>query len=184
MSPYRKLLIVGASALAVLLLLVAIGTLRLRKGNGSPLGEDKPIQFPSITGSESRIQHFLEGDYELIAKVESLPRPVLAAFTERGGSRPLIANPGKKFEATDYILDASVPRKRLIFAGISDNRCFVHYERGGRSRQYILAFFVVRSAESLEPLWRGSCDGPAANIGDLRSKFMDGRCLPAPSSSL
>lgn len=175
----KKLLIAGASFLAALLLVIAIGNLHFWNGTSSPLGEAKPIEFPSISASEPRIQHFLDGDFEVIARVEALPRPLLAAFTEQGGSRVLIANPGKRFNATD-VVDNTIPNKRLIFAGVSDNKWFVHYEQGGRGHSYILAFFTLTSSETMTPLWRAYCDGPATNIQELRSKLTNGACSQSP----
>jgi hypothetical protein len=174
----RKLLTVAASILALVLLVVGIKIVQLWVGNASPLGEAAPINFPSI--SPPGTQQFLEGDFELIKKVEALPRPILAAFTEQGGSRLLMANPGGKFEATDYILDASVPMKRLIFAGSRDNKCFVHFEQGGRAHSYVLAFFTLTSADEMKPLWQGYCDERAANIQELRSKLASGACSQSP----
>jgi hypothetical protein len=172
------LFVIIASILAVLVLVAGIKLIQLVVGNASPLGEAMPLNFPSISTSE--VQHFLNGDFKPINDVRSLPRPVLLAFTEQGGSRLLIANPGKKFEAADVIYDASLPQKRLIFAGVSDNRSFVHYEQGGRALSYVLAFFTLRSSETMTPLWQTYCDGPAANIQELRAKLADGACSQSP----
>jgi len=174
----RKLLLVAGSLLAVLLLIGVIKIIQIWAGNASPLGEETPITFPIISAPGT--QQFLEGDFETIKRVGALPRPVLAAFTEQGGSRVLMANPGKKFEATDVILDSSVPRKRLIFAGVSDRRCFVHYEQGGRAHSFVLAFFTLTSAHEMKPVWQGYCDEPATNIQTLRSKFENGSCSHSP----
>jgi hypothetical protein len=174
----RKLLVVAGSLLAVLVLIAGIKIIQLWAGDASPLGEAMPINFPSISSPET--QQFLEGDFEIIRRVEALPRPVLGAFTEQGGSRTLMANPGKKFEAADVILDASVPQKRLLFAGVSDSKCFVHYEQGGRGHSFVLAFFTLTPAHEMKPLWQGYCDEPAANIQTLRSKFENGSCSNSP----
>lgn len=120
-------------------------------------------------------QQFLEGDFKIIRDVKELPQPVLQAFTEQGGSRLLMANPGKRFLATDVISDSNLPRKRLIFAGVLDDKCFVHYERGGIALANILAFFRLTSKESMEPLWRGYC-APASDIKDLRSQLLKDGC--------
>jgi hypothetical protein len=174
----RKLLVVAGSLLAVLVLIVGIKIIQIWAGNASPLGEAMPINFPSVSSPET--QQFLEGDFEIIRRVEALPRPVLAAFTKQGGSRVLMANPGEKFEATDYILDASVPRKRLVFAGISENKCFVHYEQGGRPHSFVLAFLTLTSAHEMKLLWQGYCDEPAADIQTLRSKLENASCSHSP----
>ncbi len=174
----RKLLIVVGSLLAVLVLIVGSKIAQIWVGNVSPLGEEMPINFPAISGPAT--QHFLDGDFDTLKRVEALPRPVLAAFTEQGGSRILMANPGKNFLVTDVIYDASVPRKRLIFAGVSGNRCFVHYEQGGRAHSFVLAFFTLTSAHEMKPLWQGYCDEPAADIQNLRSKLENGSCSQSP----
>jgi len=85
-----------------------------------------------------------------------------------------MANPGEKFNATDVIRDASVPRMRLIFAGISRNKCFVHYERGGIAHSYLIALFKLGPNE-FKPLWRGYC-GASKNLADLRSNADNGLC--------
>ena len=158
-------------------LLVLIGFLVFHFGRipRTPLGDGPLVIFHDSELSTSLRQHFLEGNFTVINKVKALPRPVLQAFTEQGGLRFLLADPGKKFEATDAVDDSSVSRKRLIFAGVLDDRCFVHYEQGGSVHSYVLAFFRLPSSDTIEPLWRGYC-GPAANIQDLRSQVLKGEC--------
>ena len=121
-------------------------------------------------------QEFLDGDFTIIKDVGLLPRPVLQKFTEQNGSRPVIANPGKNFVVGDVIYDSSVPRERLIFAGVSGEKCFVHYEQGGRAHMYLLALFDLTSPSGVNRIWRGHCRGPAANISDLRSQVVNGEC--------
>lgn len=170
--------VIIASILTALVLVAGIKLIQVPAANTSPLGEAMPLNFPSVSTSE--VQHFLDGNFKHITDVRSLPRPVLLAFTEQGGSRLLIANPGKKFEATDVIYDASLPQKRLIFAGVLDNTSFVHYEQGGRGHSYVLVFFTLTSSETITPLWRAYCNGPAANIQELRSKLANGACSQPP----
>ena len=121
-------------------------------------------------------QQFLGGDFRIIKDVGLLPRPVLEKFTEQNGSRPVIANPGKNFVVGDVIYDSSVPRERLIFAGVSGKKCFVHYEQGGRGHMYLLVLFDLTSPTGVKPLWRGHCRGPAANISELHSQVVNGDC--------
>lgn len=73
-----------------------------------------------------------------------------------------MANPGKNFRATDVVYDSALPYKRLIFGGVSGDRCFfVHYERGGWGLSYLLAFFNVTPNGSLKPFGR-------ATVGDAQ----------------
>src|ERR1044071_4670311 len=58
----------------------------------------------------------------------SLPPQVLS-FCADGNGR--IAEPGQKWQVTDYVLDNTLPRKRLIWAAIGSGLYIVHYESGG-----------------------------------------------------
>ena len=178
MPTARKSAVRIALVFALLIAVAGIEVAHHSKGAAKPLGEGPLIEFPTSPTPKLAVQQFLDGDFSLITDVKSLPRPVLQVFTEVGGSRLLMANPGKRFEATDVIRDATVPRKRLIFAGVLDDRCFVHYEQGGIAHMYILALFNLTSAEGAKPVWRGYC-GPAANIHDLRSQVDSGKCSQA-----
>jgi hypothetical protein len=115
------------------------------------------------------VGEFLKDNFAIIRNVNSLPGPVRHAFTELDGSRLLMANPGGRFEAGDVIWDASIPEKRLIFAGVSNNKCFVHYEQGGRAHSFLVALFELTQSSGLRPIWQGYC-GPASSIEDLRSQ--------------
>ena len=125
--------------------------------------------------SKAEALEFLQGEFTIIKDVKSLPSPVLKAFTEIGGSRPVMANPSQKFEVGDVIFDASVPQKRLLFAGVSGDRCFVHYEQGGRGHSHLLALFQLTPGASMKPVWKGYC-GPAKDVQGLRSGIESDRC--------
>ena len=132
--------------------------------HGKPLNEIE-IKFPSHHLSSADLQSFLAGDFTTVQDMRQLPGPVLQAYTERGGSRLVMANPGKRFEATDYISDSSVPRKRLIFAAVSKDKCIVHYEQGGLAHSYVIGLFKL-SSNKAEPVWQGYCK--AKDLEDLR----------------
>jgi|ERR1700723_1597254 len=155
--------------------------LSVAKANGhrfwgqKPLGESPRVEFPPDGISQLEREHFLDADFTVITKVKTLPDPVLRLFTEKGGSRLLMADPGDKFEATDFISDSSAPRMRLIFGGFLGEKCFVHYEQGGRGHMYVLALFTVTSSRAVKPLWRGYCAVPASNFRKLRSQLVDSR---------
>jgi hypothetical protein len=85
-----------------------------------------------------------------------------------------MANPGQRFNATDFIYDSSVPRKRLIFAGVSQDKCFIYYEQGGIGLSSLVALFKLKSTK-IEPVWNGHCGG-AKGIEGLRSEVAKGHC--------
>ena len=168
--PNRKWAVVIIVAFCLLLVISRTRVVRDWGQVSKRLGDAPRIQFPSDGISQLAAERFLEGDFTIITNVKALPTPVLKAFTEEAGSRLLIANPGEKFEATDVISDSSTPRMRLIFAGVGNDKSFVHYEQGGRG------LFKLASASEMEPIWRGYCTGPAHNLAELRSKVTNGEC--------
>ncbi len=101
--------------------------------------------------------NFLDGDFTIINKVSALPPAIVRNYTEVNGNRLTMADPGQTFLAGDVIYDASIPRKRLIFAGTQNQKCFVHYERGGRGLSFVLAFFRFDGVKGMEPHWAGYC---------------------------
>jgi hypothetical protein len=115
----------------------------------------------------------LNRDFQIISDVNHLPPSVLKFFQEPGGGRLLIANPGGKFNATDVINDASIPRRRLIFAGLSTDICFVHYEEGGIALVRRIRAFRITSTGVAEPLWTSSCFSSLKTIEELRAKLGD-----------
>jgi len=154
----------------------AVAIVVFRQSRSKPLTEGAGIEFPAAVSQATKVQ-LLKDDFRIITDVSVLPTPVLKAFQEKSGSRSLLANPGAKFNPSDVIWDASVPRKRLILAGASTDRCFVHYEQGGRGHSYVIEVFGLRSGETMEPLWRGHCTRPADNLETLRSQITGGGCF-------
>jgi hypothetical protein len=167
----------SASACVALIALASITLAYSQKWKSTPLGEGPTIEYPSGEVSKSTKEKFLEGDFSIIKSVEALPPAVLRAFTEQGGSRFTMANPGKDFQATDYVLDDTLPFKRLVLAGLSGDRCFVHYEQGGRGHSYVLALFNVTSKDGMKPVWRGNCPARASSMEELRRLLIKGNCL-------
>jgi hypothetical protein len=176
MRMFQKSALLGVVAWISLFVVAGISVAYLQKGKSPRLGEGPRIEYPSGEMSQSAKEQFLQGNFLIIKDVRALPAPVLRAFTEQGGSRLTMANPGKDFQATDFILDDTLPSKRLIFAGVSGDRCFVHFEQGGRGHSYVLALFNVTSKDEMKPIWRGYCRAPAAITEDLRSWFIKGGC--------
>ena len=172
----RKLVTAIIVGFVLFFALARTGVLRNWGKVSKPLGEAPRIELPSAEISQSERQQFLEGDFAIVKDVKALPRKVAEAFTEQGGSRSLMANPGQTFEVTDEISDSSMPSERLIFAGVLNDKGFVHYEQGGRAHMYILAFFNVASPSGVKMLWRGYCNAPASNLQELQVKLKNGEC--------
>jgi hypothetical protein len=190
MGKDRKWVLLSALAAVVLLAVVTFFVAQWWRAADKPLiapplaGRGSLAEFPKTEMIQSERERFLEPDFMIVKDVKAFPQPVLQRFTEQGGSRVLMANPGKDFNTTDVIYDESIPRMRLIFAGVAEDKFFVLYGVGGVAHMYILAFFRLTSKESAQPLWRGHC-GPAGNLQDLRSLVRNGKCSePVPYQML
>jgi hypothetical protein len=132
-----------------------------------PPGEPAPIKFMAPNMSSQERQTFLAADYEILQTVSDLPAGIRRLYTVKGGSHIAMANPGERFEATDHITDPALPRRRLIFAGVSQDRAFVHYEEGGIAHSYLVELFRLEPPQAAIGVWHGYC-GPAKNLAELR----------------
>jgi hypothetical protein len=106
-----------------------------------------------------------------------LPAAVLALCD--GGGDGKLAEPGQKWNATDVIIDASLPGKRLIWAAVGGGYYVVHYERGGIAHTFhILVAKLTKDGAKPKPVWR-AIGGPfkdyAAFVSALRSGKLDDR---------
>jgi hypothetical protein len=84
----------------------------------------------------------LDGDFTILTSVERLPIQVktgFAALLHRATFE--MADPDQDFQVGDVITRPGLARRRLIFAGISDTNCFLHYEMGGRAHSFYLVVF-------------------------------------------
>jgi hypothetical protein len=63
-------------------------------------GEPTAIKFASPNRSSIDRHAFLSADYRIVRKVADLPSGIRKLYTEKGGTRLAIADPGENFEAT------------------------------------------------------------------------------------
>jgi hypothetical protein len=61
----------------------------------------------------------------------------------------LFANPGEAFQASDNIVNPDLPFRRLEFAGVSDSKCFIHYQYGGQPSSFCLAVVDLANRKTL-----------------------------------
>jgi len=140
-----------------------------------PMGQRPPLDFPSEVSQSVKIT-FLMDDFSVINSLSALPPAVLETFRGKGDSRIVLGDPGAHFNATDVISDASVPRRRLILAGVSKDKCFVHYEQGGIALFEVIEVFELGPQKELRPLWSGYCRKPSRDLKKLRDQVANGGC--------
>ena len=88
-----------------------------------------------------------------IHSTTNLPPQVVSLCADQNGR---LAEPGQKWEATDYITDIKLPGRRLIWAASDGEYYVVHYERGGYVHSYhVLVAKVQPESAKAERLWGG-----------------------------
>jgi hypothetical protein len=104
--------------------------------------------------SSAEREHLLDGQFKLLSKTESIPDNVKQAFSKISRQTPFVmANPGQPFQVTDEVFYRKLPWRRLVFAGVQDDRWFLHYERGGLAHSYYVVSFRADSHGDARFLW-------------------------------
>lgn len=119
--------------------------------------------------SPDKRQHVLDGQFKVISSTDGIPPRIKKAFCEITRQQSFaMANPGEKYQVGDVIFDRTLPRRRLVFAGASDNRWFIHYERGGRGVTQLVVVFKFDSGDGGHLLWAGAGANRARSLEELR----------------
>jgi hypothetical protein len=89
--------------------------------------------------------------FKIYYKKRKIPRPVRHKLHELTGSRFRIANPGKKYQATDMITSLyRLPWRRLNFIAIYGDLCVIDYNHGGRGHHTHTALMRLKNHEVVE----------------------------------
>jgi hypothetical protein len=126
--------------------------------------------------SPAEKRHILDGPFTELTKTESMPTAVKQAFTKITGEPSFaLANPGQNYQVTDVDPDRTLPRRRLVFAGVAGDEWFVHYEKGGIGHSYSMVVFKVNSQSGFEFVWGGIGFHGAKNLDQLRKMVAAGQ---------
>ena len=139
----------------------------------------QPKKFHVVLSQEQK-QHVLDGDFAIKRTVAELPSSVQSELASLFGESVLrMANPGERYQESDVIESGPrLPWRRLVFAGISEDRCFVHYERGGRAHGYYVLIIQLSphgNGVSATPIWGGAGTARADDLKQLRDAVANGR---------
>src|ERR1700730_15666878 len=122
------------------------------------------------TFSPAQKAHVLDGDFVIVKNVDRLPDALKTAFSHLSGMDDFeMANPGEKFQLGDVIDEPGLPWRRLLFAGISKDKYFIHYEKGGRAHSYHVAVFAIGPERKVMFLWGGPGFPGAKDLTQLRT---------------
>jgi hypothetical protein len=124
--------------------------------------------------SGSLRSHVKNERFAIVSSIRGLPLGVRDALQALFGSQTLdIAEPGAEFQATDVIVNAKLPRRRLVAAGCSTDHCLVYYERGGIAHTWQVALFHWTPAKTRFE-WGGIAPGGLASIDEVRNAVLSG----------
>ena len=105
-----------------------------------------------------------------------LPPPIVALCVGNNGK---MADPGQRWNATDSIVDPSLPGKRLIWAAVGGEYYVVHYERGGIAHTFHVVIVKLSKVEGKPKVIWSAIGGPfkdyATFVDALRSRKLDDR---------
>jgi|HubBroStandDraft_6_1064221.scaffolds.fasta_scaffold77600_2 hypothetical protein len=127
------------------------------------------------TFSPTQKAHVLDGDFLVVKKVDRLPEDLKSAFCRLAGMDNFeMADPGEEYQVTDVIVEKGLPFQRLLFAGISNGKYFIHYETGGIAHSYHVAVFSVDSERKVTFVWGGPGGQGAKDLTQLRTMVAAG----------
>jgi hypothetical protein len=124
--------------------------------------------------SGSMRAHVNDDRFDEVTSVRGLPLGVREALPTLFRSNFLdIAEPGAAFRATDVVVDAKLPTRRLVLAACSIDHCLVYYERGGIAHTWHVALFHWTPAATRFE-WGGLAPNSLKTIGELRAAALSG----------
>jgi hypothetical protein len=111
-----------------------------------------------------------------VHSASDLPSAIVALCA---GDEGKIADPGQRWNATDVIVDTSLPGKRLIWGAIGGEYYVVHYERGGIAHTYhVLVAKLPKGGATPKVIW-SAVGGPfkdyTAFVDAFRTRKLDDR---------
>src|ERR1035438_143120 len=126
--------------------------------------------------SATEKEHVLDSPFTEVTRTEAIPANARQAFAKiKGEPSFALANPGQKYQVADVVLDRSLPRRRLVFAGVRGDEWFVHYELGGIGHSYCVLLFRLDPQNNVQFVWGGVGSHGATNLGQLRKMVAGGQ---------
>ena len=137
-----------------------------------PLSKGELLHFTAAQKRQpsTESEHLLDGEFKIVWRTDGIPTNLKQAFSKVTRERSFeMADPGQNFQVTDVVLEKSMPRRRLVFAGTQDKTGFVHYEGGGFAHSYYVIAFKVNPRGDGSFEWGCPVTGVAKSLEELRT---------------
>ncbi len=112
------------------------------------------------------------GGLREIDTLAGLPAPIRRGeFALPGGAQSrswALAAPGTAWNATDAVIDPSLPGRRMIVAACDAAICVLHYERGGIAHIYLI-MALTRNGSEWKAIWLAYGHPGAENLAALET---------------
>jgi hypothetical protein len=132
------------------------------------------------TLSRALRDHVKDDRFGIVTSIRGLPLGVRDELQVLFGTHTLeIAEPAAEFQAPG-VVDPTLPLRRLVAAGCTNEYCLVYYERGGGAHTWHVALFHWTPAETRVE-WGGTAPGGLATIDDVRKAILSG-VIKGPSN--
>ena len=137
---------------------------------------------PAVTLSDALRAHVRGEEFAIVTSIRGLPLGVRDELQALWGSGTLdIAEPGAEFQATEAKANSGLPTRRLIAAGCApDHHCLVYYERGGKTRTWLVALYHWTPARTRFE-GGGTAPGNLKTIDEVRKAVLSG-AIKSPTS--
>lgn len=163
---------------ALLLCGMALAAPSYAQGHGASEAQARvePSFADSTKPPQREIDKLTSGSLVEIGKVEALPASCREAFAKLTHEAAFaLANPGQPYQATDAIGPGQpLPWRRLIFGGLSRDRCLVYYELGGIAATQAVVVFDLSTAGKATLSWGGVDGGKVPDLPSLVSRMAGG----------
>jgi len=147
--------------------------------SGKPMEPPDPIRLNTISMRSDDKRRLLNGDFKIVTRMSDIAESCrdsfdssFVRFSGSPASKELVkfADPGQEFETSDSIR-GGLPFRRLVFAGVGSNHCFVYYEIGGH---YPTTCLAVMDYAQKKAIWVGMSRRTVESLEALRGLFAGG----------
>ncbi|WP_157971356.1 hypothetical protein [Dyella sp. C9] len=125
----------------------------------------------SDEGAKLLSENFIE-----ITNVDAIPESCQRAFAEATREPTYsLANPSEPYQATDVISSGPrLPWRRLVYGGVSSDRCVIYYEVGGIAKHYAVLVFDRSTPKVAKCVWGGAGGKNVSSFSRLISQIASG----------
>jgi hypothetical protein len=156
-------------------LLLILGAGGCSKHAQPPAPATQSVRLTQAKVAPSERARVLDGDFAIIKTTAFLPWKCKSAFAALAHQKQFdMAEPSQKFQETDVGMEPGLPLYRLVFVGITTNKCLIYYEHGGFSHSFYVLVLDTSNQTEVKFLlgWAGTA--AVSGLNELRAHIEKG----------